>query len=138
MQENKVENKKLKVLIVEDEDATRLFLSTLVKIFDKLVVRDFEKVALYAKNGLEAVEICKNNADINLILMDIKMPQLDGYEATAQIREFNKDVVIIAQTAFNQPGDREKAIRVGCNDFITKPIKIDELISIIGKYIDLR
>ena len=74
-----------------------------------------------ARNGLEAVELCRKFSDIDLILMDIKMPEMDGYEATRQIRKFNKDVVIIAQTAFGLPGDRDKAIEAGCTDYIQKP-----------------
>ncbi len=69
------------------------------------------------------MEVCLNNPDIDLVLMDIKLPTIDGYEATRQIRKFNKDVIIIAQTAYALEGDREKAIAAGCNDYISKPIK---------------
>ena len=65
--------------------------------------------------------------------MDIRMPEMDGYEATRQIREFNKDVIIIAQTAYALSGDRKKAIEAGCDDYIPKPINKDELIDMIGK-----
>ncbi|MBI9037633.1 MAG: response regulator, partial [Bacteroidales bacterium] len=81
------------------------------------------------KTGEEAVEICRNNPDIDLILMDIKMAKMDGYEATRQIRKFNKDVVIIAQTAHALSGHREKALEAGCNDYISKPIKKEVLLS---------
>lgn len=67
------------------------------------------------------------------ILMDIQMPGLNGYEATRQIRKFNKNVVIVAQTAFGLSGDREKAIAAGCNDYISKPIDKEELFTIIEK-----
>ena len=66
--------------------------------------------------------------------MDIQMPGMNGYEATEQIRQFNKEVIIIAQTAFGLSGDREKAIEAGCNDYISKPIKNDELLRLIDKY----
>jgi len=66
--------------------------------------------------------------------MDIQMPDLNGYEATRQIRQFNKDVVIIAQTAFGLSGDREKAIAAGCNDYIAKPINMAELLALIPKH----
>ena len=69
-----------------------------------------------------------------MILMDIKMPVMDGYEATHQIRQFNKEVIIIAQTAYAFSGDREKAIEAGCNDYISKPIKKAELMALIQKY----
>jgi hypothetical protein len=66
--------------------------------------------------------------------MDIQMPDMGGYEATRQIRQFNKNVVIIAQTAYGLSGDREKAIEAGCNDYISKPIKRAELLALIQKY----
>jgi CheY-like chemotaxis protein len=72
--------------------------------------------------GLEAIQACRSYPDIDLILMDIKMPYMDGYEATRIIREFNKDVIIIAQTAFVLPGDIQKTIDAGCNDYIAKPV----------------
>jgi hypothetical protein len=65
--------------------------------------------------------------------MDIRMPGMNGYDATRQIREFNKDVVIIAQTAFAIAGDREKSLEAGCNDYISKPIKKEELLEKIEK-----
>jgi CheY-like chemotaxis protein len=66
--------------------------------------------------------------------MDIKMPVLNGYDATRQIRTFNKDVVIIAQTAYGLDGEREKAKEAGCTDYILKPINKDQLIQVITKY----
>jgi CheY-like chemotaxis protein len=66
--------------------------------------------------------------------MDIKMPEMDGYEATKQIREFNKNVIIIAQTAYAQSGDRDKAIEAGCNDYISKPIRKNDLLALIKKH----
>jgi hypothetical protein len=65
--------------------------------------------------------------------MDIKMPEMDGYEATRQIRKFNKKVIIIAQTAYGLKGDREKAINAGCNEYITKPISLTILNTLIKK-----
>jgi CheY-like chemotaxis protein len=70
-----------------------------------------------------------------LMLMDIQMPGMSGYEATRQIRQFNKEVIIIAQTAYAQTGDREKAIEVGCNDYISKPINQNLLIELIEKHL---
>ena len=74
------------------------------------------------------------NQDIDLILMDIGMPIMDGYEATRQIREFDKQVIIIAQTAYGLANDREKALQSGCNDYISKPINKEELYGLINKY----
>ncbi|MDZ4205507.1 MAG: PAS domain S-box protein [Bacteroidales bacterium] len=116
----------LKILVVEDDDASKKFISIAVK---KLC-----KALLEVNTGAEAVDICRNNPDIDLILMDIQIPEMNGYEATRQIRQFNKKVVIIAQTAFGLRGDREKAIEAGCNDYIAKPIIKDELVTLIQKY----
>ena len=99
-----------------------------------IMLKMFTKEVLKVVNGVEAVEACRNNPDINLILMDIQMPEMNGYEATRQIRQFNKDVVIIAQTAFALEGDKEKAIEAGCNDYISKPILKDGLLALIQKY----
>ena len=66
--------------------------------------------------------------------MDVKMPQMDGYEAARQIRQFNNEVIIIAQTAFALAGDREKALDAGCNDYIVKPMKKDELGDLIQQH----
>jgi CheY-like chemotaxis protein len=67
--------------------------------------------------------------------MDIRMPEMDGYEATRQIRGFNKEVVIIAQTAYGLSGDREKAIKSGCNDYIAKPIYKADLLAMVKMHV---
>jgi PAS domain S-box-containing protein len=117
--------KKLKILIAEDDETSALLLSMAVKLHCK----EFLKV----RTGVEAVEACRNNPDIDLVLMDIKMPVMDGYTANRQIRQFNKDVVIIAQTAFGLSGDREKALEAGCNDYIPKPFNKAALTVILNK-----
>jgi signal transduction histidine kinase/CheY-like chemotaxis protein len=116
----------LKVLIAEDDEASERLLGIEVRKLSKEIIR--------VRTGLEAVVAFRDNPDIDLILMDIQMPGMDGYEATRQIRQINKDVVIIAQTAFGLSGDREKAIEAGCTDYISKPIKIVELQKLIRKY----
>jgi len=113
----------LKVLISEDDEASEMILS--------LAVEDYSNEVICVKNGQEAVDICRETNDIDLILMDIQMPIMNGYAATKEIRKFNKDVIIIAQTAYALEGDREKAIAAGCNDYITKPIKINVLNQLI-------
>ncbi len=124
--EKEVQNKNLKILIAEDDEAS----SQLISIH----IREFGTEAIKVQNGREAVEVCRNNPDIDLILMDIQMPELSGYDATQQIRQFNKEVIIIALTAFALAGDREKAIEAGCNDYISKPVKMAELVKMIQKY----
>jgi signal transduction histidine kinase len=125
--ENKeVQIKKLKILIVEDDE-----------ISYALLTRSLQKISyefLHAITGVVAVEACRNNPDIDLVLMDIRMPLMDGYEATRKIRQFNRDVIIIAQTAYGFSGDREKATEAGCNDYTTKPINYLLLKELINKY----
>lgn len=118
--------KNLKILTAEDDESSELFLSTALNMYYKEMY--------HARTGIEAVEICRKNPDIDLVLMDMRMPDMDGYEATCQIREFNKDVVIIAQTAYGLSGDRQKAIEAGCNDYISKPIDVNLLKALIKKY----
>lgn len=127
MKENKeFQIKNLKALIVEDDEPSDLLIT--------FVLEKFCGIILHANNGIEAVEICRKNPDINLIMMDLKMPEMNGYEAIRQIRKFNTGVIIIAQTAYGLAGDREKSIEAGCNDYISKPIKIDDLHALIQKY----
>jgi hypothetical protein len=121
-----VEIKKLKVLVVEDDEISY---SLLTKMLQKI---SYE--VLHAITGVQAVEACRNNPDIDLVLMDIRMPKMDGNEASRQIRQFNKDVIIIAQTAYAFSGDREKAIEAGCNDYISKPINSTSLFELIKKH----
>ena len=116
---------KLKILIVEDDEESERLLAIQVKMFGEEV--------LEAVTGVEAVDICRRNPDIDLILMDIQLPEMDGYEATRQIREFNKTVIILALTAYGFDGDREKANRAGCNDYYAKPVSKDELTKMIQK-----
>jgi CheY-like chemotaxis protein len=78
--------------------------------------------------------VCQNNPDIDLVLMDIHMPEVDGYEATRIIRTFNKDVVIIAQTALGLGEERERALTAGCDDYIAKPILMNEFNELLRKY----
>jgi len=96
-------------------------------------VRKLGKEIISVRTGTEAVEACLDNPDIDLVLMDILIPEMDGHEATRQIRKFNKDVIIIAQTAYALEGDKEKAIAAGCDDYMSKPINQELLLSKIKK-----
>ncbi|WP_339837337.1 response regulator [uncultured Flavobacterium sp.] len=109
----------LKILIAEDDEISKKLLTFLLKpIASELLI---------ARNGQEAVELYKTNPDIDIILMDIQMPIMDGFEATRQIRLLNKNVKIIAQTAFALSGDEGKIKNSGCNSYINKPIKKEAL-----------
>lgn len=116
----------LSVIIAEDDETSKMY-------FELIFNNEFKNIT-YTKTGKETIDKCRENPEINIILMDIKMPGMNGYDATREIRKFNSDVIIIAQTAFGLTGDREKAIEAGCNDYIAKPIKKEELEIIIKKH----
>jgi PAS domain S-box-containing protein len=116
----------LKILIAEDDDISGMLLSFMVKSCSKKVFR--------ARTGVEAVDIFHNNPDIDLILMDMQMPKLNGDEATRQIRQFNKEVIIIAQTGLILSTDDESVIDAGFNACISKPINKRKLFGLIRKY----
>jgi PAS domain S-box-containing protein len=124
--ENKI--KDLKILIVEDDSISKLLITIAVKPFSKEIIK--------VSTGFEAIKTCRNNPDIDLVMMDINMPEMGGYEATKLIRKFNKDLVIIAQTANGMQSDRDEAIAAGCTDYISKPINISSLSELIQKYFE--
>ena len=109
-----------KILIVEDDLSSRLYLN---KILEKAGV-----IIMNAGDGQEAVDTALNNQDIDIILMDIQLPVLDGYSALTKIREVRKDMVVIAQTAYGLLGDKEKILNSGFNDYVIKPILSQNLI----------
>ena len=115
-----------RILIVEDQNIIALDLK------NRLTSLGYTVPAMLAY-GEEAVARAEELRP-DLVLMDIKMPDMDGYEATKQIRGFNKAVIIIAQTAHALSGDREKAIEAGYNDYISKPILKGKLLALIQKY----
>ncbi|WP_347840078.1 PAS domain S-box protein [uncultured Draconibacterium sp.] len=118
-------NKKLKILIAEDDPVSIELL--------KLLVNEIAAETIIANNGHEAIELVKENPDLDLVLMDIKMPIIDGFTATEKIRAFNNNVKIIVQSAFAQPEDIRKAQKSGCNDFVSKPIHKHRLFESIQK-----
>ena len=120
-------SRKLKILIAEDDEVSYQHLLILLE--------EIAYEILQTHSGMEAIQLCIANPDIDLVLMDIKMPQMNGYKATREIRKFNKQVVIIAQTAYALTGDREKALKAGCDEHLTKPINSDHLMELIHKHI---
>ena len=118
--------KKLKIIIAEDDEITTKLINTIVA---KYSIHIFK-----VRNGNDAVETCKNNPDIDLIFMDIQMPDMNGYEAIKQIREFNNEVIIFAESAFVMLGDKEKAFSIGSNEYLSKPYKSQQLIELLYKY----
>ena len=128
VEKEKTENqiKDLKVLIVEDDPISKLLITIAVKPYSREILK--------VSTGLEAIEACSNNPDINLVMMDINMPEMGGYEATKKIRQFNKDLIIIAQTANGMQSDRDEAMAAGCTDYISKPVNIGALSELIQSY----
>ena len=121
-------NKKT-ILIVEDDKFSEMLIERAVEIFSEKTFK--------AVNGIEAVQSCRKNPDIDLVLMDIHMPDMDGYEATTEIRKFNTSVVIFAQTAYASAEDRNQATQAGCTNYLTKPIMRDKLTELILQYFDI-
>jgi PAS domain S-box-containing protein len=117
-----------KVILIAEDD--KFSFEVLKAILAKTKAR-----LLYARNGKEAVELFKTEPVIDLILMDIQMPEMNGYEATRIIKGINKNVPVISQTAYKMEHNREESLKAGCDDFITKPILPDDLIRIIKKHI---
>lgn len=114
-----------KVLIVEDDLSSRLYLN---KILEKAGV-----IILNAGNGQEAVNMALNDGEIDIVLMDIQLPVMDGYTALNKIREVRKEIVVIAQTAYGLMGDKEKILSSGFNDYVIKPILSQNLIDKLVK-----
>jgi len=116
------------ILIAEDEPNNYYYIEeVLKKTKAKLII---------ATNGKEAVRLFKKHQNIDLIIMDIKMPEMDGFEATKQIKALNKDIPIISQSAYAMPVEIEKGYLLGINDYITKPVNPKKLLSILNKYLN--
>ena len=118
-----------KILIVEDEEINSMF-------FDAALSKTDSKL-IWAKNGKEAVDLIHNSNDIDVILMDIRLPVMDGCEATRRIKKANKEIPIIAQTAYALEGDKERILEAGCDEYLAKPIQFEELLETIDKYLSV-
>ncbi|MFO7843465.1 MAG: response regulator [Bacteroidales bacterium] len=116
-----------KLLIVEDDlFSTEYLIEALAETKADIKI---------AKDGTTAIDLVKNNPDFDLILMDIQLPGISGEEATKQIRKFNKDIPIIAQTAHAMVKDKETYLASGCNDYLSKPILMTDLFDVLRKYL---
>lgn len=125
--ENTLEDGDFTILIAEDDNLSFLYIQACLSDFNCSIIR--------AVNGKEAVEIVSQNAAIDLVLMDINMPEMDGNEALKEIRKTNKEITIIAQTGLAMSGDKEKMLNAGFDDYISKPISTTQLISTINKHL---
>ena len=115
------------ILIAEDEDSNYRFL-------EMVLIRTGVRI-IWAQDGVQAIEMAKNN-NPDLILMDIKMPVMDGLEATREIKKIMPDVPIIAQTAYAMESDEKICFDVGCSDYLSKPIRAKKLIEVVAKYLN--
>ncbi len=126
---NKEINAQKVVLVAEDDDISFSYLEILLLKEECKVLRTVD--------GKETIELVKNTPEIDLILMDLKMPVMGGVEATYLIREFNTEIPIIAQTAYVFESDRIEALHSGCNDYIVKPIRKNEFLKKIRQYLNI-
>ncbi|MBI9066294.1 MAG: response regulator [Salinivirgaceae bacterium] len=116
------------ILIAEDERTNYLFLEALLK-------RTSAKL-IWAETGKSALEAVQNNPLIDIVLMDIKMPEMNGYEATHEIKKIRPELPIIAQTAYALAGEKEKILSAGCDDYLSKPIMGKVLLEKIDNYLN--
>jgi CheY-like chemotaxis protein len=121
------------ILVAEDDEVNFLFLHDALK--NSEAGERFE--ILHAWNGLEALDLHRKHDDLDLVLMDIKMPRMDGLEAIRIIKDENPFVPIVAQTAFALTGEQDKALEAGCEDYLSKPIDLDQLLRTVYKHLEL-
>jgi CheY-like chemotaxis protein len=115
------------ILVVEDVDTNKIF-------FDAALRKTKAKI-LWAKDGQEAVNMFQENV-VDLVLMDLQLPIMDGYTATRQIKAINASIPIIAQTAHVMSGEREKCMEAGCDDYLAKPIRLQILMDTLSKFLN--
>ncbi len=116
------------ILIAEDEDSNYLYLeAVLQKTGAKLI---------WARNGEEAIEACKRESKIDLVLMDLQMPNINGYQAREVIKEMSPETPQVAQTAFAMADDEKRAMDAGFDAYISKPIRKNNLLALVGRFLD--
>jgi len=116
------------ILVAEDEETNYFYIEQ--------VLLDKKYTILHAKNGKEAVACCQGNNRINLVLMDIKMPIMNGIEAAKQIKSFRPQLIIVAQTAFAMAEDRQQMINHGFDDYISKSMTQEQLLACVEKWVE--
>jgi two-component system cell cycle response regulator DivK len=115
------------IIVIEDDPISSEYMYE--------VLNGLDAELKFFDNGEEFLDYLNEDGIAHLVLMDIRLPGINGYQVTSQIKSKNPDIAIIAQTAYALEGDREKALNAGCNDYISKPIRSDELMELISKYI---
>jgi CheY-like chemotaxis protein len=116
------------ILIVEDNETSNIYFEA--------ALRKTKASLIWAKNGVDAVDLVKANPNIDLILMDINMPKMDGIEATRIIKTLYPQIIVVVQTAFLLSGEERMCQDAGCDEFITKPIRLKYLLDTINRYLD--
>jgi CheY-like chemotaxis protein len=114
-----------KILVVEDDEASYLLIDASLKLYPLELIR--------AKTGKEAIRLFNLNPDIKLVLLDIQLPGMNGYEVLTEIKKISPDLPIIAQTAYSMVDDREKCLKAGCTEYISKPLNIARLREVVCK-----
>ena len=116
-----------KILVVEDNDTSRYYY--------QVALNKSHANTLWAKNGIEALSLFEHNPDIDLVLMDLNMPEMDGYEATRLIKKLKPGIPVIVQSAFILSGEETKSYEAGCDEFLAKPVRLKLLMEAIGRYL---
>ena len=117
-----------KILIVEDVETNMLFF--------KAALSRTGATLLWAMDGFESIAMCQNDPEIEVVLMDLRMPKLDGFKATEAIKSFRPDLPIIAQTTYTEDVDTDRLFQAGCDDYLPKPIRLEDLLNSIGKILN--
>ena len=118
----------IKILIVEDVETNLMFFQAALKRTGA--------VLLWAKDGLDAIRMCQSDQSIRIVLMDLRMPNMDGFSATEAIKSLRPDLPVIAQTTFTEDLDTKRLFEAGCDDYLPKPIRLADLFNSIGRFID--
>ena len=115
------------ILVAEDEENNFELTKVILSMYDVEI--------LHAWDGQQALEMARDNPDIDLVLMDIKMPVMNGYDSTREIKKLRPKLPVVALTAYALPGDREKALGAGCDDYMSKPVSLKEFLTIVKKHL---
>jgi CheY-like chemotaxis protein len=115
------------IMIVEDDETNAYLL--------KIYLKKTRATIIEVKNGRKAVDICASNLPIDAVLMDIRLPEMNGYKATRLIKEIRKELPVIAQTAYAMESDVNSALEAGCDDFLVKPITQEQLFTVLSKFL---
>ncbi|OQY05610.1 MAG: hypothetical protein B6I20_00790 [Bacteroidetes bacterium 4572_117] len=118
-------SRKFTLLVIEDDEASFKLIVAALKIFDLDI--------LHAGNGRDGVTLFSEN-EIDLVLLDIQLPEMNGFEALSFLKKINSEIPIVAQTAYSMSGEKDKSIAMGCSDFLLKPIRIMEIRNLVSKY----